>query len=569
MKPVPALLICLVAIRVSADTLVRYDNIHHPVMADAGMVVTQNAVASDIGVRILEQGGNAADASVAVGFALAVTLPRAGNIGGSGYSLVYDAGSSEVTAFDFRSAAPGGIDIAALTDNSGKVDTGRFRMGPGSPAVPGTVAGLHMLWKKHGSLEWRQLIAPSIRLAEKGIVVTDDLAYALTGAAPRLEQFPSSKDVYLPHGQAPVAGSLFRQPDLARSLRLIQTEGPGALYRGAIAKQIVSALKKEGGYIKAGDLEGYRVRQREPVNTHYRGYQVVTIPPSSSGGITLLQMLNILSHFDLASHPQGSAASIHLLAEAMKRAAANRRTYVGDPDFVRVPIRAYTSMAVAKELAAQIPMSRATPVAEITAANLRYQPEPESRDTTHFSVVDRWGNGVSTTYTLGSSFGSGYVVPGTGILLDDQMKNFYWNSGGHPNRYEPGKRMISTMTPTLLLDANRRLSLVTGTPGGGRIVNVILQIIINVVDYDMNIAAATQAPRIHQGWRSGVLAVEKLMSPDTVARLKSLGHEVEWQQTMGSTQSIAVHANHLAGAADTRRPGADAAGQLHAPSPSL
>ncbi|MEM1145403.1 MAG: gamma-glutamyltransferase, partial [Pseudomonadota bacterium] len=554
-----------------ADVLVNYDSIHHPVLAEAGMVVSQNSTATRVGLDILQMGGNAVDASVAMGFALAVTLPRAGNIGGSGFALVYEREDQGLNAYDFRSAAPSEVNRDQLLDDEGKVDTQGFRQGPSSAAVPGTVSGLYTIWRESGSLPWKALVEPAIRLAEEGFVVTQDLSRALNTAASRLGPYEASVEQFTAENGSLEPGVLWRQPDLAWSLQQIAADGADAFYRGTIAARLVAAMEKDGGYIRAEDLKNYKTRKSPTVGTNYRGYSVQTMPPSSAGGITLLQMLNMLSQFEMTEYAQGSAKSLHLLAEVMKRAAANRRTHIGDPTFVDVPIAQYIDMATAKEMAAGIDRGVATPVTAIKPLKLSSsesstlreklgEAAPESIDTTHYSVVDQWGNAVAVTYTLGSSFGSGYVAPGTGILLDDQMKNFYWNQVDHPNRYQPGKRMISTMTPTMVFDEDGNLVLVTGTPGGGRIINVILQIIVNVIDYNLNIAAATQAPRIHQGWRTAPLALESWISRDTVTRLEAMGHEIDIQPTMGSTQSIRLHPEYQAGSADSRRPNASAAG---------
>ncbi len=556
-----------------ADVLVSYTTIHHPVLAEAGMVVSQNTIATQVGRDILQKGGNAVDASVAVGFALAVTLPRAGNIGGSGFSLVYDQEDASVAAYDFRSAAPAELNLNELTSADGKVNTTGFRKGPTSAAVPGTVSGLYKMWSESGSLPWPELLQPAIKLARDGFHINPDLARAIKKAAPRLKDHKASVAQFMPGDTELKSGNLWQQADLAWSLQQIADGGADAFYQGAVAERLASAVESDGGYISLDDLKQYKTRKSNSVATNYRGFSVQTMPPSSAGGITLLQMLNMLSQFEMSKHPQGSAKSIHLLAEVMKRAAANRRTHVGDPGFVDVPISDYIALSTAKKMAASIDKSAATHVSEIKPINLTSEATSvlrvklkktatESIDTTHYSVVDQWGNAVAVTYTLGSSFGSGYVAPATGILLDDQMKNFYWNQPEHPNRYEPGKRMISTMTPTMVFNEDRDLVLVTGTPGGGRIINVILQIIVNVIDYDMNIAAATQAPRVHQGWRSAPLALESWISSDTVKRLEAMGHEIDLQPTMGSTQSIRVHPTYQAGAADTRRPNASAVGLL-------
>ena len=431
--------------------------------------------------------------------------------------------------------------------------------GPRAAGVPGTVAGLERAWQEFGVLPWREVLAPAIELAENGIEVSNDLAYALNGALPVMSRFPSSLEAYAKEdGAAYAAGELLVQPDLAWSLRQIRDHGADAFYRGAIAEKIAAHMEQAGGFISQADLAAYEVQTREPIATQYRGYRVVTMPPSSVGGLALLQMLNVLGHFDLARLPQGSAASMHVLAETMKQANANRREGIGDTDFVDVPIAGMLSEAIASEMAARIDPDRATPVARISPMDAGAF---ESRDTTHLSVVDGAGNAVSLTYTLGYSFGSGLVVPGTGIILDNQMRNFSIREPDiHANRIEAGKRVVSTMTPTLVFDPDGALFLVTGTPGGSRIHNVILQLIVNTVDYGMNIAEATHAPRIYQAWREPELGVERGIGADSLRLLEAMDHEIEVQQTMGSTQSIVLRDGLLRGAADPRRPGAVALG---------
>ncbi len=554
------LLVCFNFSNSAADVLVNYDTIHHPVLANGGMVVSQSEIASRVGSSILSKGGNAADANVAVGFALAVTLPRAGNIGGSGFSLVHTALTHKTTAYDFRSAGPINFNRQDFTDDTGNIDTDKLRFGPHAAGVPGTVAGLHKIWEAHGSLSWGELLDPAITLAEDGIEITGDLAYAIGEGAEVFRLFPSSRAVYLPADHLPTAGSNWRQPDLAWSLREIQKHGAEAFYTGRIAEKLVAAMQSDGGLISHKDLENYDVKERRIISTSYRGYTVMTMPPASSGGVTLLQMLNVLGHFDLKRLHQGSAASVHIMAEVMKRSAANRRQHIGDPDFVDVPLDQYLDKSMAKKSATGITVGKATHVDDIRPVDLGPPERFQSRDTTHYSIVDQWGNAVSTSYTLGYSFGSGYVVPNTGILLDNQIRNFYLNSPGHANRFEPGKRMISTMTPTMVFDRDGNLVLVTGTPGGGRIINVVLQIIVNMIDYGMNVAAATQAPRFNQSWRTNALALESGINNDTARILQSWGHEISRNRTMGSTQSIAIHDGYFAGAADTRRPGALAIG---------
>lgn len=546
----------------NAQSIIRYDSIHHPVAASGGMVVSQNEAASEIGRQILRKGGNAVDAAVAMGFALAVTLPRAGNLGGSGFMLVHMAGSGgpdSVAALDFRSVAPAAASSDEFRGDDGEILRDALTFGPRAAGVPGTVAGLEDAWRRFGALSWRETLAPAIELAEEGIVISDDLAYALSEALAVMRRYPSSMAAYAREdGSAWAAGETLVQPDLAWSLRQISDHGAEAFYRGAIAEKIAAYMEQAGGLIAAGDLAAYRVSVREPIATDYRGHRVVTMPPSSVGGLALLQMLNVLGHYDMARLPQGSAASLHVLAETMKLANANRREGIGDTDFVEVPIAGMLSASLAREMAARISPDRATPVEEISPEDAFPY---ESRDTTQVSVVDGEGNAVSLTYTLGYSFGSGLVVPGTGIILDNQMRNFSIRDPDvHANRMEPGKRVVSTMTPTMVFDGDDRLFLVTGTPGGSRIHNVILQLIVNTVDYGMNIAEATHAPRIYQAWREPELGVERGVGADSLRLLEAMGHEIEIQQTMGSTQSIVLSEGLLYGAADPRRPGAAALG---------
>ena len=541
-----------------SGAVLRYDSVHHPVIATDGMVVSQNQLATEVGQQILAQGGNAVDAAVAVGFALSVTLPRAGNLGGSGFMLVYLAETKSTIALDFRSAAPANVIREDFVDDANNIDRDIITFGAKAPGVPGTVAGLHHAWEKFGSLPWSVLLEPARKLAKEGIVVSDDLAFALREAWPAMKQYPSSVAAYTNGtGEIPEAGEILRQVDLAASIAAISRDGADAFYRGVIADKLATFMEEEDGYITRDDLQAYEVRERKPIESVYRDHRVVTMPPSSAGGIALLQMLNVLELFPLGDYPAGSAQSLHLIAETMKRVAANRRFGIGDPDFVSVPIEGFLSKKIAQDMANDISVTVAKPTEKILPLDaVPY----ESRETTHFSIVDHSGNAVSTTYTLGYSFGSGLVVAGTGILLDNQLRNFYHQIPGHANALEPGKRVISTMTPTLLFNPKGELYIVTGTPGGGRIHNILLQVLINVVDYNMNIAEATHRPRIHQQWRTSALGVEKGINPDTLQLLREKGHTIQRQQTMGSTQSIMRRDGYLYGAADPRRPGALALG---------
>ena len=543
--------------------IIRYNSIHHPAKGRFGMVVSQNSIATSVGQGILARGGNAVDAAVAVGFVLAVTLPRAGNLGGSGFMLAHMAAEQKTLAFDYRSVAPLTASVEVFTGSDGKMDMDKLTFGPMAAGVPGTVAGMYKAWQQLGSMPWKDILQPAYLLANEGLVVGHDLAHVLNMASIVLNHYSSDSDYLKQDGQPWVAGDKLIQKDLAWSIAQIMEHGAAAFYEGELAQRILAAFEKTGGIMSQEDLAAYRVKERSPVSTSYRGKQVISMPPVSGGGMTLIQMLNMLENFDMRKYGQGSATSLHLQAEVMKRAAANRRSLIGDPDFVEVSVDAYISKDLARNMAKKINIKRAAKVKNIDAESLeRY----ESRNTTHFSVMDAHGNAVSNTYTLGYSFGSGFVAEGTGILFDNQMRNFsYRTDSNHKNSLAPGKRMLSTMTPTIVLDDDGKVLLVTGTPGGGRIINVILQVLVNVIDYQMNIAEATHQPRIHQGWRNQDLGIETGMNPEAVKLLKGMGHKIDMQQTMGSTQSIMWQKGVFHGAADPRRPNALALGLDQAP----
>ena len=538
--------------------IVRYDSIHHPVEGLFGMVVSQNSIATGVGQGILAKGGNAVDAAVAVGFALAVTLPRAGNLGGSGFMLAHLAVENKTVALDYRSVAPLAASVDKYSKADGEVDWDKLTFGPMAPAVPGTVAAMYQAWQRFGSLPWKDLLQPAQQLASKGFEVGHDLAHVLNMASGVLNHYSSGSAYLKQDGQPWVVGDVLVQKDLAWSIDQIMQHGAEAFYIGELAERIVKAFGKTGGIISREDLAAYKVKDRTPVSTVYRGKKVISMPPASGGGVTLLQMLNMLEYFPISDLGAGSAKSLHLLAEVMKRAAANRRSLLGDPDFVEVFVEGYISKELAKNMAAKIDTKRAADVKTIQAELVeRY----ESRNTTHFSVMDSYGNAVSNTYTLGYSFGSGYVAEGTGILFDNQMRNFsYRSDANHKNTLVPGKRMLSTMTPTIVMGEDGKVLLVTGTPGGSRIINVVLQVLVNVIDFDMNIAEATHQSRIHQGWRQQELAIETGMNPEVIKLLKNMGHEIDMQRTMGSTQSIMWRDGKFYGSADPRRPNALALG---------
>ena len=538
----------------------------HPVFARNGMVVAQEALASEAGLDILQQGGNAVDAAVTVGFALAVTLPQAGNLGGGGFLLAYDAAKQHSEAIDFRETAPAVANRDTYLNVQGEVDHPRLRHSHQAVGTPGTVAGLALAHARHGRLPWKTLVEPAIRLAG-GFPVSRELAQSLQESRDWLASWPASMKVFFrADGSAYQPGDILAQPDLAAALRLIADQGPKAFYEGEIAQKLVTEMVAHQGLITLDDLKNYRAVVRIPVRGAYRGYEVVSMPPPSSGGVHLIQMLNILETGSLAESGPASAATIHRMAEAMKLAYADRSEHLGDPDFVKVPVAGLTSKAYAKELAAQIDPRRVRPSAEIKPG----QPQRhESGQTTHYSVVDRDGNAVAVTYTLNLAYGSGIVAAGTGILLNNEMDDFaakpgvpnaFGLIGGDANAVGSGKRPLSSMTPTLVFKDGQPV-LITGSPGGSRIITTVLQIVLNVIDHRMNLAEATLAPRIHHQWLPDELRVEEGISPDTVRLLKELGHKVVISDAMGDTQSIVrTPEGRLYGFSDTRRGDGRAAG---------
>ena len=541
--------------------LLEYPSIHHPVVGTRGMVVSQNEIASQVGAETLRRGGNAVDAAVAVGFALAVTLPRAGNIGGDGFMMVHDAASQKTIVIDFRSVAPRAATLDMFVNGDGE-ETARASRGYRAPAVPGTVAGLALAHRQYGNLPWKDVVAPAIRLAADGVVLSPDEAFVFSWAQERMtESAAGQKAFYKDGGQLYKAGEVLRQPDLAWSLRQIADHGADAFYRGEIARRLAADMKAHRGLITLEDLAAYRPVVREPLMGTYRGYTVATTPPASAGGATLLQMLNILEHFDLkALGGAGSSGVLHVMSETMKLAYADRYRFLGDTDFVKAPLKGFISKAYGDERARLIDVEKAQPARALGAGDpWKY----ESPSTTHFSVADAAGNVVSTTYTLGADFGSGVMVEGAGFVLNNQMNNYSHEQAfdalerGEPaplNGMQPGKRMLSTMMPTIVFKDGRPW-LITGTPGGSTIIDTVLQVIVNVIDFDLNVAEATHQPRIFQA-ATDTLEVEPNFNPDTVAALRAKGHPVKTAETMGSAQSIMIDKGLYLGAADPRRPGA-------------
>ena len=541
--------------------IVRYEDLRHPVFGAAGMVASQNELASEVGAQVLADGGNAVDAAVAVGFALAVALPRAGNLGGGGFMLVHDANAGETVAIDYREMAPKGASRDMFLDADGNVDKDRARFSHLSAGVPGTVAGLWRAHQDYGSLPWRRVVEPAIQLARDGVVMTYDLAGLLAARKERMCRYDASCHYfYKPGGEPYLPGERFIQSDLADTLQTIAEQGPDAFYEGEIAAKIVAEMKRGGGLVDAESLAAYEPTVRDVARGTYRGYEVVTMPPPSSGGIHVVQMLNILEHFPMSEFGYGSADAVHVLTEAARLAYADRSKHLGDPGYYDVPQAWLMSKAYAAELAKTIDLKWARPSSDVSPG---VPPAYESPDTTHYSVIDRDGNVVSNTTTLNFSFGSGIAVAGAGFLLNNEMDDFsakagvpnaYGLLGDEANEIQSGKRPLSSMTPTIVFNEGRAW-FATGSPGGSRIITTVLQMIVNVIDYDMNIAEASAMPRMHHQWLPDVLQLESGFSPDTIRILESRGHQVAGTQySMGSLQSVAYKDGVFRGSSDPRRP---------------
>lgn len=538
-----------------------------PVLARQGMVSSQERRASEIGVEIMKRGGNAVDAAVATGFALAVTLPRAGNIGGGGFMLVHVAKTGETIAIDYRETAPQAATRDMFLGANGQPDPKKSRDSGLSVGVPGTVRGLALAHEKYGSGKFSlaQLIEPAARLAREGFEVEDDLADSLPGALGKLSRFPASVAIFLKDGKPLSRGARLVQTDLATTLEAIRQQGPDAFYAGRTASAIVASVREAGGIMTEADLAAYRPVLRPVVRGTYRGYEITSMPPPSSGGVHLVQILNILEGYDLKTMGPGSAAALHVLAEAMKPAYADRATFLGDPDRVKIPVKGLVSKKYAETLRAAIDVQRARKADEIKSGD----PLPfESDQTTHFSVVDGEGNAVANTYTLNFSYGMGMVAAGTGVLLNNELDDFsakagaqnaYGLVGGDTNSVHPGARPLSSMTPTFLL-RDGKLFMVTGSPGGSRIITTVLQVIVNVVDFGMNIAEAVAAPRIHHQWKPDALAAETGFSPDTLKLLAEKGQTLRVGTTSGSANSIMIGKEGISGASDPRQRGTAAIG---------
>ena len=555
------LLLCLALV---VPAVAPIEATRQPVRARKGMVVAMESIATDVGVSVLQKGGNAVDAAVAVGFALAVTHPFAGNIGGGGYMLIRLA-DGRTTFIDFRERAPEKSTRDMYLDAQGKPTKDSIE-GWRSSGVPGSVRGFEMANAKYGTRKWADNLAPAIELASKGYPVSYALSEGLKGSR-SLGGDPESKRIFQRDGKFYDVGETLVQPELGRTLQRIATNGPNEFYEGETAKRFADEMAKHGGLISLSDLKNYKAIERTPLQGNYKNYTVITAPPSSSGGIALLEMLGILEGTGYEKGGPGSASSIHYIAESMRRAYADRNEYIGDPDFVKVPIDGLLDKAYLAKLRGTIDPVKATPSAQVKPG----QPAGvEKMETTHYSVVDSQGNAVAVTYTLNGGYGNGITVPGLGFLLNNEMDDFSAKPGtpnmfglvqGERNAIAPGKRPLSSMTPTILLK-DGKLFMTVGAPGGSRISTAVLQVILNVVDFGMNIQDAIDAPRVHHQWMPDRLSLERAISPDTVDLLKSRGYDVDYNAgvVLAQTAAIVSDGGWLQGGSDGRSAAGKAAG---------
>jgi gamma-glutamyltranspeptidase/glutathione hydrolase len=543
-----------------------------PVRAEHGMVASTNEVASGVGVDIMKRGGNAVDAAIAVAFALAVTHPAAGNLGGGGFMMIR-LKDGRTTAIDYREMAPAAAHRDIYLDKNGNLIEGEggSLIGYRAAGVPGTVRGMELALKKYGSgkLTWAQLVEPARRLAANGFTVTYSLARSLHSSREYLSKYAETSHIYLRSNNFYKEGEIFRQPELAATFARLQRSGPNEFYDGETARLIVADMKRNNGLMTMEDLRGYIAKERTPVRGSYRGHEIISMPPPSSGGAVLIQMLNILEGFDFQKLEANSSDRYHLMAESMRRAFADRAEYMGDSDFVKVPVAGLIDKSYAATLRATINTDRASTSDEVRAGRPAGY---ESDDTTHFTVVDADGNAVSNTYTLNNSYGSAAVVRGTGILLNDEMDDFAAKPGtpnlygliqGERNAVAPRKRPLSAMTPTIVLRKDGSLWFTVGSPGGPTIINTVLCIITNVIDYEMNIQQAIDFPRIHHQWLPDELVGEPFsLSGDTQRALTSRGHKLAKLRYLGDAEGIMIEekTGMRLGATDPRRSDGQAVG---------
>ena len=526
-----------------------------PVRARRAMVVTREQHATRAGVEVLAAGGNAVDAAVAVGFVLAVTHPSAGNLGGGGFMLIRFAGG-RTTFLDFRERAPGLASHDMYRDSAGKPD-GESVIGYRAAGVPGTVRGLEYASRKYGRRPWAELVQPAVDLASKGLPVSWGLSESLKKAAPKLDRFPESKRVFLRDGKFYEPGETLVQPDLAKVLARIRQQGARDFYEGETARQLAADMRAHGGLVTLEDLKAYAVVERRPLTGAYRGYDIITAPPPSSGGVGILQMLGVLDGSGYEKGGQGSASSIHYMVEAMRRFFADRAQYLADPDFVKVPVSSLLAPAYVAGLRRSILPGRATPSGQVHAGVFAAS---EPTETTHYTIADTEGNVVAVTYTLNGSYGCKVTATGLGFLLNNEMDDFATRPGvpnsdglvqGEANAVQARKRPLSSMSPTIILRGGKPY-LALGSPGGPTIINTVLEVIVNVLDFGLNVQDAVNRPRFHHQWMPDSIAMEPGFSPDTVALLESRGHKIKPVTMQGEVSAIRFDGGWLEGAPDPR-----------------
>ena len=553
MKIINNLFLTLVLIFIPSQSIASYAQSD---ISSDGVVVTQHYLATEIGENILTQGGNAYDAAIAVGFALAVVLPRAGNIGGGGFMVIYDEDSNDTYAIDYREKAPAASFRDMYLDENGEFDILKSTFGYNAIGVPGTVHGFWNVHQRFGSLPWADLIQPAIILAERGFVMSDYMAQTLNNYSEKMSYYDETRNIFL-RNYPNLKDSRLIQNDLAKTLKRIQKDGLNGFYSGETASLIAADMRENGGLITEQDLIDYRSVWRDPIKGTYRGKTIVTMPPPSSGGIHLIQMLNILENFDLGSYEHNSYQYVSLLSETMKYAYADRSEYLGDPDFFEVPISKITAKQYAKKISTSIRELGVLPSSKI---NPGMYINPESDETTHFSIADKFGNVISNTYTINSAFGSGVTIKGTGILMNNEMDDFsgqpgvpnqFGLLGGVANEIEPAKRPLSSMTPTIVFD-NDEPFLAIGSPGGSRIITAVLQIILNVIDFEQSLEEATDSKRVHHQWYPDDIDIEETYNQ--INELMDLGYKIDIIDTATCTQSIMIDDGEFIGVSDLRRP---------------
>jgi len=532
-----------------------------PVRARNGMVVSASKIASEVGTEILKKGGNAIDAAVAVGFALAVTYPSAGNIGGGGF-MVIRLNDRTSTTIDYREKAPSNAHEKMFQDSSGNFLPQLSQEGTTSAGVPGSVAGLLYALEKYGTMNVKDVLAPAIKLAEEGFILDYRLAESINNNYQEFIKYPSSKKIFTKDGHPFEEGDLFIQKDLAKTLRLIAEKGRDGFYKGEIADKIINQIQSLGGLINHYDLENYNPVERPPVFSSYKGYEIITMGPPSAGGITLIQTLNILENVSFTKYDWGSSKYIHTVSEALKYAFADRSKHLGDPDYYSVPVDKLISKEYAKEIFNRI-SEKAIPSEQIAPSE--FSLNTESLETTHYSVIDKFGNAVSTTTTINSSYGSKIVVEGAGFLLNNEMDDFsskpgepnqFGLVGSQANKIEPGKRMLSSMTPVIITKDNQPL-LIAGSPGGSTIPTAVLQVILNYLEFKMDIQEAVNAPRFHHQWLPDQIDYEAFgLTADVIENLKLKGQHIGIERTLGRVEAIAVENKIYLGASDPRGFGA-------------